>query len=859
MTTPMMQQWREAKRLHRDGILFFRMGDFYEFFHEDAKRAAELLGLTLTARSKGDDSIPMAGIPVKSAEGYVRKLVARGEKVVICEQVEDPAEAKGIVQREVTRIVTPGTITETEALDDFDHNYLVAACTDELQAGLAWVDLSTGHFFVKEVEAHRLADEIVALEAAECLFPESLWLEGPRVEELTRRIDVPVTTRADFQFDRKSGERELTRHFKTLGLEGFGVESGEIAIGAAGALLGYLEETQRGAIGQVRRIRKITGSEGMILDRATRSSLELTRTLREGERRGSLLGGLDRTVTAMGARKLKQWILSPLLAVDAIHRRQDAVAEFFDEDGLLDEVREHLKSVLDLERLAGRVGCGRAHPRDLAALRQSLSRLPSLSQCLREARSSLLAEAASDMPDLEALRDLLDRALVDEPPLAVTEGGILRDEFHEELAELRRLGREGKGFIASFQAREAEATGIPNLKIGYNRVFGYYIEVTNSHRDSVPETYTRKQTLKNAERYVTAELKEYEDKVLHAEERAKRLEHEIFLSLRAEAEAALDSIQASAEIVALVDVLQSFARTARDDAWIRPEVDEGFAIRVEEGRHPVIARASRDEPFVPNDLDLDEARRVMLITGPNMAGKSTYIRQVALISILAQIGSFVPARRAHIGVVDRVFTRVGASDDLAGGSSTFMVEMLEVANILHNASERSLVILDEVGRGTSTFDGLSLAWAITEHLAAKLRAKTLFATHYHELTAIADALPQVANYNVAVREWGDEIVFLHRIVEGGTDKSYGIHVARLAGLPEGVLEDARRILASLELRETRSEVEVASAPPEEQLDLFAPTIDPLRERVAALDLENTTPLEALALLDRLRREARGEA
>ncbi len=869
----MMQQWHAAKKQHEDGLLFFRMGDFYEFFHRDAERASELLGLTLTARSKGPDSIPMAGIPVKTMKSYVRKLVEQGEKVVICEQVEDPAEAKGIVERQITRIITPGTITEDDSLSAVENNFLLSMSFVEDEAGLAWVDLSTGQFQLKSVSQSRALDEVLALDAAELLLPESLWLEGEDSEALRAAISAPVTPRPDWSFDRDTASRELNRHFKTKKLDGFGVdEETHAALGAAGAALEYLLETQRGAIGQLRPPRVVDAGLHMPLDRATASSLELTKTLRDGSRRGSLLGTLDKTSTAMGARLLKRWVLEPLVSLPEIHRRQDAVAELFDERDRADDLKATLRDVLDLERLSARVGCGRAHPRDLSALRQSLGRLPRFAQVLESCEAPLLTELRTNLPDLSDLAAQLERALVDEPPLAVTEGGIFRDEYHEELSELRSLGQEGKGFIASFQARECEATGIANLKIGFNRVFGYYLEVTNSQRDKVPERYLRKQTLKNAERYITPELKDYEDKVLHAEERGKKLEHELFTELRAVTEKRLGDLQRTADIVAIADVLQSMARLAKDAGWVRPEVDDGKTFEIEEGCHPVVSRQSNDDPFVPNDLDLSKDRRMMLITGPNMAGKSTYIRQVALIALMAQMGSFVPARRARLGVVDRVFTRVGASDDLAHGSSTFMVEMLEVANILNNATDRSLVILDEVGRGTSTCDGLSLAWAITEGLARDTRCKTLFATHYHELTEIAHRLDGVVNYNVAVREWGDEIVFLHRIVEGGTDKSYGIHVARLAGIPSEILKAARERLDELEARdEAVLNAARALVDGEEQLSLFAeptlaspapvaslvppvPTVpNPILEKLAAFDPDSSTPLEALAFLAELRK------
>ena len=592
----------------------------------------------------------------------------------------------------------------------------------------------------------------------------------------------------------------------------------------------------------------------MLLDRATRASLELVKNQRDGDRRGTLLDTMDRCVTAMGARLLKSWVLAPLVDADEIRGRHDAVAELLDDDDCAGELRKRLRDVLDVERLAGRLGCERANPRDLVALRESLATLPELRHLLESAKADLLRATVASFPELGDLVERLSAALVDEPPMGLREGGLLREGFNAEVDELRALGREGKGFIAAFQAREAEATQIPSLKIGYNKVFGYYIEVTNSHKDKVPTTYLRKQTLKNAERYITEELKEYEDKVLNAEERSKALEYEIFCELREAAALRLDEIQQAARAIAQLDVLRGLAWLAREDVYVRPElVDDEDLLSIEEGRHPVLARPGRAEPFVPNDVALEAGERLMLITGPNMAGKSTYIRQVAIITLMAQIGSFVPARAARLSVHDRVFTRVGASDDLAGGASTFMVEMLEVANIANNASRRSLVILDEVGRGTSTYDGLSLAWAITEHLAEKVGAKTLFATHYHELTRLAESHESVANYNVAVRERGEEIHFLHRIVAGATDRSYGIHVARLAGLPAPILSRARVLLSQLEQGSAAAPSSVVEDEvPETQLNLFSDAPDALRTRLREVALEETTPLEALNLLAELR-------
>ena len=894
MTTPMMKQWHAAKENHPDGVLFFRMGDFYEFFHDDAKNAARLLGLTLTSRSKADGAIPMAGIPVKSADDYVRKLVAMGAKCVICEQIEDPADARGIVERQVTRVVTSGTITEDDSLDAKNNNFLVGVGPARDGFVLAWVDVSTGQFATRLTTERRLIDEIQAQEPAEILMPES-WVagSGPKSIEWKRVFECTITTRPDFCFDREDAVGRWNRHLGTRSLHGFGVDEETYPLGASGAVLEYLEETQRGAIGQIRGLRVVDGGHAMILDRTTRGSLELVARLADGGRKGSLLDTVDHTVTSMGARLFKSWLLAPLIDMAEIHRRQDAVSDLLDRPDALDDMRRELRDVLDMERLAARVGCQRATPRDLAGLRQSLRGLPALVAAIGESGSDLVASLVEGLPDLSDLSATLAAALVDEPPLQVKDGGIIREGYHVELDELRSIDREGKGFIASFQAREAEATGIANLKIGYNRVFGYYLEVTHSHRDKVPETYIRKQTLKNAERYITPELKEYEEKVLGAQERCGKIEYDLFCDLRGQVEARLDDLQETAQIVATLDVLQSMAHLAHEAAWCRPTITGDGTLNIEEGCHPVVVAQAGGEPFVPNDVELDSSSRLMLITGPNMAGKSTYIRQVALMTLLAQVGSWIPAKSATVGVVDRIFTRVGASDDIASGSSTFMVEMLEVANILNNASERSLVILDEVGRGTSTYDGLSIAWAITEHLARSVKSRTLFATHYHELCDITEDLPVVRNYNVAVREWGEEIVFLHKIVPGSTDKSYGIHVARLAGLPVDVIAQAKVILARLEERgdavvvpsvgaptsptsptskasdahDVSSDLSASSTPsstvaaaadiPDEiQLGLFAPGVDPLRKRLRDIDVDNMTPMDALRLMAKLREEAR---
>ncbi len=847
----MMQQWQAAKDEHAEGILFFRMGDFFEFFHDDARKAADLLGLTLTSRSKKGGGIPMAGIPVRALDRHVRTLVTQGEKVVICDQVEDPATAQGIVDREVVQIITPGTLTDVGALDASTNNYLASAQKVDEDWGLAWVDVSTGEFNLQAVTGDKIADVLSALEPAECLLIEP----EDGADELATTVDsvsdCAITYRPSFSFDRDTALRNLTEHFRTLNLSGFGIEDSHAALGAAGALLDYLSETQRGAIGQVTRIGCVNDERFMVLDRTTCSSLELVRTLRGGERAGTLLDVMDRCVTAMGSRNLRGWLLRPLIDVGTIGGRQDAIGELCENHTLAADLRRELRDILDVERLAAQIGAGRATPRDLSALRASLLALPRLSAMLSGCYSTLLTRIVEDLPDLSALAQTLVDQLSDDPPLSISEGGVICTGFHSELDELRRLRSEGKGFIASFQQSESEATGISSLKVGFNRVFGYYLEVTNTYKDRVPSEWIRKQTLKNAERYITPQLKEYEDRVLHAEERQKVLEQELFTALRCDAFKHLASIQAAARCLATLDTLQGLARLAVDHDYVRPSIVADDCFHVTEGRHPVVSCKMTSDVFVPNDVDLDESRRVMLITGPNMAGKSTYIRQVALLSIMAQMGSFVPAASASLGIVDRVFTRVGASDDLARGASTFMVEMLEVANILNSATPRSLVILDEVGRVTSTYDGLSLAWAITEHLARQTGSKTLFATHYHELCELAATMPSVVNFNVAVREWQDEIVFLHKIVEGSADRSYGLHVARLAGLPTAVLADAQVVLDRLESNQPPVPHPVGVV--EYQATLFDQAPDQLRERLRVSDPDQMTPLAALTLLAELKR------
>jgi len=786
--TPVMRQYQQVKAQYPDMIVLFHMGDFYEMFYEDAKTAARVLSLTLTSRSKGEKAIPMAGVPCHAVHGYVKRLIDAGYKVAVCDQIQDPKEAKGIVDRDVTRVITPGTLTEDALLDSKDHNYLVAVITGEDTAGLSWVDLSTGEFKAEDAAARKLLDELTRLNPAELLLPESMReRQEALLDRLRQETGAMITLRPDWAFGREAARKALLEHFRVHSLEGFDCESLGPALSAAGATLQYLTETQKISLGHIRRLTRTRDSDRVVLDRATQISLELTRTMRDGHRRGSLLWLLDRTVTSMGGRLLKAWLISPLRSQDAISARQEGVAEFFKARGLRRAVRTHLDQVYDIERLAARVATGRANARDLVALRRSLEPLPALKEQLAEADTGRLTEIARALDPVAEARALIEAAIAAEPPVTLKEGGLIRDGYAVQIDELRSIQREGRSWIARFQAREIAKTKIPSLKIGYNQVFGYYIEVTHTYAKQVPLDYVRKQTLKNAERYITPELKEYETRVLTAEDRGRELEYDLFVKVREEIDGYTGRLQETARRLAELDVLASLADVATENRYVRPDVTDGHEIHIVNGRHPVLERAV-NESFVPNDTTLDgETTQIMVITGPNMAGKSTYIRQVALIVLMAHMGSFVPADSARIGLADRIFTRVGASDELTRGQSTFMVEMIETANILNNATDRSLIILDEVGRGTSTFDGVSIAWAVAEYIAQHLKSRTLFATHYHELTELSALFSQIKNYNIAVREWQDEIIFLRSIVEGGTDKSYGIHVARLAGVPREVV------------------------------------------------------------------------
>ncbi len=863
MTTPMMQQYREAKERHPGMLLLFRMGDFYELFYDDAELVARVLGLTLTSRDK---TVPMAGFPHHQLDGYLRKLLRAGHRVAVCDQVEDPSLARGLVRREVTRIVTPGTLTDDNLLDPRRSNHL-AALVPPLgrgPAGLAWVESSTGVFRAADVPRERLADEMGRLAPAELLAAEGAAAVPETAALLDRLREVlpglTVTARPDWTFDPATARASLMHHFGVTTLAGFGFDDAQPCLAAAGALLVYLQETLKASLAHLGRLRPHAGQHFVFLDEATRRGLELTRTLRDNTRNGSLLSVMDRTVTPMGARLLQEWLLAPLAERAAVEARLEAVAELQDDGALRRELRGALGDALDLQRLTTRVSTGRASPRDLAAVGRTLALLPRIKAAASGRRAALLRELESHLEPCPDLREILEAALADDLPLSPREGGVIRRGYDADLDELHATATGGRDWIARFQADEIRRTGIPSLKVGYNQVFGYYIEVTHAHGHKIPDNYTRKQTLKNAERYITAELKEHEDKVLGAQEKIHQREYELFVQLRDRVAAQTARLLQTAEVLAALDVLSGLAELADERGYCRPELSEEPVLIVADGRHPVLDQTLPAGTFVPNDLRLGpEDGSFLLVTGPNMGGKSVYLRQAALIALLAQVGSFVPARSATVGLVDRIFTRVGASDELTRAQSTFMVEMTEAANILNNATARSLVILDEIGRGTSTYDGLSLAWAITEFLHDRLGCRTLFATHYHELAQLAERLAGLRNCNVLVHEGEDGIVFLHKVAPGSADKSYGIHVAQRAGVPEEVLARAREVLAELEKHHLETPDRPGAKvrrPKVVQASLFANSEDPVLQELKALDLSRTAPEEVVARVRSWQRELR---
>ena len=861
--SPMMKQYQDAKAACPDALLLFRMGDFYELFHDDAKTAARVLGLALTCRDKGENATPMAGFPHHQLESYLGKLIAAGFRAAICDQVEDAKAAKGLVRREVTRVVTVGTVTDDALLDPRTSNYLAAIVPDGSVVGLAWVELSTGRFSAACFAQERIDDQVARIAPAECLAAEDTQLPpsangGPL-----------VTRRPAWAFSTATALDILLSHFGTANLEGFGfVDADGAAVRAAGAVLGYLLETQKASLAHIDRLLRYSAGEMLEIDAATRRSLEISATLRDGRRENSLLGVMDRTVTSMGSRLLSDWLANPLTEVERINGRLDAVAELVADSGLCAAINEQLRGIYDLERLLARVTTGRCSPRDLSFIGRTLGKLPQIKAKLTARGSHLLQQLEEQLDLCEEVRARLEKALAEDCPLVSREGGFIRDGFATDLDALRDLTSGGKQWIARYQADQAARLEIPNLKVGFNKVFGYYLEITNTHGSKIPVDYIRKQTVKNAERYITPELKEYEERVLSADERANELEYTLFIELRGLVAGEAPRMRRTAAVLAEVDVLVGLAELARHRGYCRPTIVEDAVLEMVDGRHPVLDAMLADGTFVPNDVQCGgEHGFSLLITGPNMAGKSTYIRQVALITLMAQVGSFVPARQATIGVADRIFARVGASDELARGQSTFMVEMIETARILNTATPRSLVILDEIGRGTSTYDGLSLAWAVVEHLHDAVGCRTLFATHHHELTQLAERLPGLANYNVAVREWHGEVIFLHQIIAGAADKSYGIHVAQMAGVPRQVNERAKEILAGLEAASgpapgAAKHAVGANGRPQRRLDrgrgggadahfqltLFELAEHPLLDVIRNLELDATSPREAMQLI-----------
>ena len=867
----MMQKYLETKEQYKDCILFYRLGDFYEMFFDDAITVSKELELTLTGKSCGlEERAPMCGVPYHAVEGYLNRLVSKGYKVAICEQVEDPKLAKGLVKREVVRIVTPGTNLNTQSMDETRNNYLMCIAYFQGKSGISIADVTTGDYYLTEVDDNKkLLDEIVKYHPSEIISNDAFQLSGLDIEDLKGRLNIAVYSLEPHYFDEDRCRDSLLSHFHVSTLQGMGIEDFPSGLIAAGALMQYLTDTQKTSLSHFTHLYPYLTSKYMLLDSATRRNLELTETLREKQKRGSLLWVLDKTKTAMGARTLRQYIEQPLIDKEAIEERLDGVEALCKQAMSRDEIREYLNPIYDMERLLGKVSYKTANPRDLIAFCSSLKMLPSIKVILQDFPEKILASIQDEMDDLSDIASLIERAIMEEPPLAIKEGGIIRDGFDEHIDRLRMAKNEGKNWLAKLEEEDRERTGIKNLKVKYNKVFGYYFEVTNSFKDMVPEDYVRKQTLTNAERFTNPKLKELEDTILNAEDKLYALEYELFCQVRDAIAGEIDRIQKTAKAVAKLDVLCSLSIVAERNHYVRPKMNEKGIIDIKAGRHPVVEQMLSNDMFISNDTYLDNNKFcVSVITGPNMAGKSTYMRQVALIVLMAQIGSFVPAQSANIGMTDRIFTRVGASDDLASGQSTFMVEMSEVANILRNATPNSLLILDEIGRGTSTFDGLSIAWAVIEHISNKklLGAKTLFATHYHELTELEGKMSNVNNYCIAVKEKGDDIVFLRKIVKGGADKSYGIQVAKLAGVPDMVIDRAKEIVAQLcdndilekvqniaiDQKETKHKTKTYDEVDLTQMSLFDTVTDEdVLNELKEIDVSTLTPLDALNTIYRL--------
>ena len=869
--TPMMQKYLETKKEYPDCILFYRLGDFYEMFFEDALTASRELEITLTGKSCGqEERAPMCGVPYHAIDGYLNKLVSKGYKVAICEQVEDPKLAKGLVKREVTRIVTPGTNLDVQAMDDTRNNYLICVSFFQGKIGISVADVTTGDYYLTEVdELHKLQDEINKYEPSEIICNEQFMVSGFNVEDLKTRLHIAVYPLAAHYFDEEICKKTLMKHFHVTSLAGLGIQDFPTGMIAAGVLLQYLYETQKTSLSHFTHLYPYLTSKYMLLDTSTRRNLELTETLREKQKKGSLLGVLDRTRTAMGGRLLRKYLEQPLIQKDKIEERLDAVEALGQRSVERDELREYLNTIYDMERLLGKVSYKTANPRDLIAFRNSLAMLPAIKTVLADLDAGLLQSIQEHLDPLEDIYHLIDDAIEEEAPISAREGGIIKSGFHETIDSLRNAKTDGKKWLAELEEEDRNRTGIKNLRIKYNKVFGYYFEVTNSYKDLVPEDYVRKQTLANAERYTTPRLKELEDTILNAEDKLYALEYNLFCEIRDAIAGEIERIQQTAHAVAKLDVFTSLSYVAERNQYVRPALNEKGIIDIKGGRHPVVEKMIKNDMFIANDTYLDNHKHcIAVITGPNMAGKSTYMRQTALIVLMAQIGCFVPAAKANIGIVDRIFTRVGASDDLASGQSTFMVEMNEVANILRNATADSLLVLDEIGRGTSTFDGLSIAWAVIEHISNRklLGAKTLFATHYHELTELEGKMDNVNNYCIAVKEKGDDIVFLRKIVKGGADKSYGIQVAKLAGVPDMVIDRAKEIVNQLsdnDITEKVQSIEVNTKNEKrkpvkydevdlEQISLFDTVRDEdVLKELQEIEITNLTPLDALNTLYRL--------
>lgn len=862
----MMKQYEDAKAACGDAILLFRMGDFYELFHNDAVVASKILGLTLTSRDKNVNPTPMAGFPYHQLEGYLGKLIRAGHRVAVCDQMENPATAKGLVRREVTRVVSPGTAIDDDLIDPRQPNYLlglklgkVARDADPV-CGVSWIDLSTGRFFAMSCPVRSLPSEVARIAPSEIVFSEA---ESGQLPPLPP--DVMRSSRPHWSFNWAHAKNVLQDHFQVASLEGFGFPDEQpLPLQAAGGVLTYLKETQKYSLAHIDRLIPYQRGHCLEIDNATRRSLELVATIRTGSRHGSLLSVIDQSVTTMGSRVIIEWLNNPLTDIRKINHRLDAVETLLRNERVVKDLGDLLGQVHDLERSVSKVTTGRATPRDLSLIAITLSRLPRIKAKLEGHPASLVQELQSRINLFEELRTQLESALGDDCPTTIKDGGFIKPGYHARLDELRSLAAGGKDWIANYQATITAESGISSLKVGYNRVFGYYLEVTNTHREKIPPTFIRKQTLKNAERYITPELKEYEEKILSADDQALQLELELFEQLRLAVLRHSHPLRETAQAIAQVDALRGLAVLAARHGYCRPQLTDDRSLRIVAGRHPVLDATNPELAFVPNDTQLDtETGLIALITGPNMAGKSTYIRQVALLCLMAQMGSFVPAKQATLGVVDRIYARVGASDELARGQSTFMVEMTETAHILNTATDRSLIILDEIGRGTSTYDGVSLAWAIVEFLHDEVKARTLFATHYHELTDLARELPQVQNLTVLVREWEEKIVFLHQIVPGATDKSYGIHVARLAGIPAAVNQRAKEVLAKLEsdYLTPENKPKVSRAKPKSdriQLTLFGPPTHPLVDTIRDLDTNALTPLQSLQLIHDWQAKLRSE-